>query len=269
MCAVVGAVIAIIYVVSSASDGDGGPTLIAAPPPTQEEATEVPPPPEPTPTDAPAPTPVSTPTLTPSPTATPRPTFSPTATPVPTTAPVGAASTPTPVRVSVRDLPVMEPSVIEQHILRLLNQERAGAGLEELEWDSRLAAVAKRYSNEMAGAGTVGHRLDGQSARERIREAGYRCSQYGENVASRQVARKYGSRNGGPWEATAYDRTQEAMAEGLVRQWMNSTKGHREAILSPEYRSVGVGVDVVMEYWSNIGMRHPVVYAVVNFTTCT
>lgn len=162
--------------------------------------------------------------------------------------------------------------MIEKHMLRLLNQERAEAGLRELEWDSKMATVARRYSEDMAEAGDLRHQLDGQKVGSRMRAAGYECRdsfrEYGENIAKRPVVRRYKARNAGPWMAFVYDQSPEAMAEGLMGQWMDSSKGHRDAVLKREYRSVGVGVAVAMEYAANIRTSHPVVYATMNFTTC-
>ena len=167
---------------------------------------------------------------------------------------------------------MIDPQVVEEHVFRLLNQERVKAGAREFRSDATLSGVAKQYSQIMAGMGSARHQLDGQGVSSRIKAAGYRCSdsfrQYGENVAKRPVVRKYSSRGIGDWRAVEYDHGPVAVAEGLVEQWMGSSKGHREAILKLNFRNVGVGVVVASEYLGRIGTGHPVVYATINFTTC-
>ena len=142
----------------------------------------------------------------------------------------------------------------------------------EFRLDATLSGVARQYSQIMAEVGSARHQLDGQGVGSRIKAAGYGCKgsfrQYGENVAKRPVVRRYSSRGIGDWRAVEYDNGSVAVAEGLVEQWMGSSKGHREAILKLNFRNVGVGVVVASEYWGRIGTGHPVVYATLHFTTC-
>ena len=58
------------------------------------------------------------------------------------------------------------------------------------------------------------------------------------------------------------------MAKDLVRSWLTSTKGHREKLLSLDYRRVGVGVAIVDEVTSIKRGPHPRAYATVNFSKC-
>ena len=220
-----------------------------------------------------SPTRPPTPTHTPEPTATPRPT----ATPLPTstsrpTATSRPTRTPTPVAPTVGNLPVIDPQVVEEHVLRLLNQERMKVGAGELRLDSTLSEVARQYSQIMADVESARHQLDRQGVGSRIKAIGYECNdsfrQYGENVAKRPVVRRYSSRGIGDWRAVEYDDGPVAVAEGLVEQWMGSSKGHKEGILKLTFRNVGVGVVVASEYWGRLGAHHPVVYATLNFTTC-
>jgi uncharacterized protein YkwD len=104
-------------------------------------------------------------------------------------------------------------------VFRLVNEERAAAGLPAYAWDPYLALAAQRHAEDMAAQDYFDHTsLDGRSFSDRTREAGYDGSPRGENIA-----RGY--------------RTPEAVMEG----WMSSP-GHRANILSAGSNEIGVGL---------------------------
>lgn len=106
--------------------------------------------------------------------------------------------------------------------LCLVNQERSSRGLKPLKANRRLAAAARRHSQDMGLKGYFSHdSLNGASFVDRIRRAGYRAVSLGENIA-------WGSGDlGSPRE--------------IVAGWMASP-GHRANILNRKFREAGMGV---------------------------
>jgi len=113
---------------------------------------------------------------------------------------------------------------------QLINQDRAAvSSLDEtkgrarpLQWDARLAAVARAHSQEMAAGGAFSHQgADGSPPWVRISRMGVRWRASAENIAKC------------PDIATA------------ETAFMNEPKfqpNHRANILNPDYTHVGVGV---------------------------
>jgi uncharacterized protein YkwD len=95
----------------------------------------------------------------------------------------------------------------------------AAAGREPLTVDSRLDAAAQRHADDMLARSYFAHRdPDGETVRERAREAGFDWSAIGENIAEGQQSVKE-----------------------VVESWMRSA-GHRENILDRRYTRTGVGL---------------------------
>ena len=111
----------------------------------------------------------------------------------------------------------------ERSIGKLTNVAREKHQLGPLQWDSRLQALAKAHSRDMAEKQYFDHdNKEGDGAKERAYKAGYHCGGplslgIGENIY-------FGD---GPEAATA--------------SWMNSP-GHRENMLDPLFDRVGVGI---------------------------
>ena len=106
----------------------------------------------------------------------------------------------------------------EDTMFSLINGERIKNGLEPLMMDDNLREVARAHSRDMFERGYFSHvTLDGLDPFDRLKAAGIRYAYAGENLAlAPDVYRAH---------------------EGL----MNSP-GHRENILTPEYRKIGIGV---------------------------
>lgn len=110
------------------------------------------------------------------------------------------------------------PSGDERQLFNLLNQERARAGLQRLQWDPRLAESARYHAQRMAQQRQLSHLLPGEpDMGERVAATGIRFDAVAENVA--------------------YAPTVESAHQGL----MNSPP-HRANILNPQYDAVGVAV---------------------------
>jgi uncharacterized protein YkwD len=110
--------------------------------------------------------------------------------------------------------------------LCLVNGERADRGLAPLSANARLTDAATSYAQDLVAGQYFSHTgRDGSGVLERIRRSGYlpRGAAYvlGENLA---------------WGSGAL-----ATPGAIVNAWMNSP-GHRDNILNPDFREVGVGI---------------------------
>jgi uncharacterized protein YkwD len=106
----------------------------------------------------------------------------------------------------------------EQAIIDLTNAERKKADLPPLKANAQLMAAARSHAANMAKQEKAEHVLDDKKPTDRVKEAGYKYSRFGENVA---------------WNPQD---PKEAL-EG----WMNSPP-HKEKILNKEYKEIGVAV---------------------------
>jgi uncharacterized protein YkwD len=108
---------------------------------------------------------------------------------------------------------------VQQQALTLVNENRRRGGCGNLTVDRRLIVAANRHASDMARRGYFAHEdTRGERAGERVQDAGYRWSRYGENIA----------------------RGQDSVAE-VVDGWMRSPE-HRENIMDCGLREVGVGL---------------------------
>lgn len=115
-------------------------------------------------------------------------------------------------------------------VLATLNAERAAHRLPALTMDSRLVASAHRHNLVMAASNVLSHQLPGEaSLGPRILSTGYRYYYGGENVA---------------WTT---DRSVAGLVNVHVAMYneVPPNDGHRQNILSPNYRNVGI--DVVID----------------------
>ncbi|CAM5700699.1 CAP domain-containing protein OS=Streptomyces alboniger OX=132473 GN=CP975_25745 PE=4 SV=1 [Streptomyces alboniger] len=109
-------------------------------------------------------------------------------------------------------------SAAETAVLTLVNEERAKAGCRPVTADSGLAALADRFSTDMAERDFFDHTdPDGATPWDRAEKAGI-TDLGGENIARGQ-----------------------ANARSVMDAWMNSS-GHRANILNCDYKTLGVGV---------------------------
>jgi len=114
--------------------------------------------------------------------------------------------------------PYQPPSSFDVDVFDLVNVERANHGLNPLQWDSRLANVARDHSVDMAHRNFFNHFCpSGRGPVERLADAGISWWFIAENIARGQ-------------------RTPES----VVAAWMNSPP-HRRNILDPALTHLGVG----------------------------
>jgi uncharacterized protein YkwD len=125
------------------------------------------------------------------------------------------------------------PSVagqLELQMLELINRDRAdplcsretGGRAPALQWDDRLAAVARMHSEEMARNGFFSHEgWDGSSPADRVSAAGIKWLSTGENIANCRGVSE---------------------AESLFMNEPKFEHNHRWNILNVRYTHVGVGI---------------------------
>jgi hypothetical protein len=109
-------------------------------------------------------------------------------------------------------------SASEQEIFRLVNADRARAGLPPLELDNRLTETARQHTGKMAEHKALSHQFpDEPDVRHRVIASGLRFDISGENVA--------------------FDRDADSAENSLMH-----SPPHRANILRPEFTVIGVGV---------------------------
>lgn len=104
-------------------------------------------------------------------------------------------------------------------ILELTNQARKKKNLPPFEVNEKLAQAAQAHADNMAKQKKLEHKLDGKTAADRVKTAGYSFTSTGENIA---------------WSP-------ELMVPEIFDGWMKS-QGHRDNILNGKYRDIGLGV---------------------------
>lgn len=132
-------------------------------------------------------------------------------------------------------IPAVTTTSQENEVIRLVNVERARAGLPSLKTNWQLSRVARYKSADMANRGYFSHTSPTYGSPFRMMESfGLRFSAAGENIA-------YGQRT--PAE--------------VMRDWMNSP-GHRSNIMGRNYTEVGVGLAKNKNgvcYWTQMFMK--------------
>jgi uncharacterized protein YkwD len=104
-------------------------------------------------------------------------------------------------------------------MLTAVNAERRKAGVPSLTADSRLDHTAQRHAEDMLARNYFAHASpEGETVRERAKEAGYDWRAIGENIAEGQTS----------------------VAE-VMKTWMNSP-GHRHNILDRDFKELGTGL---------------------------
>jgi len=108
---------------------------------------------------------------------------------------------------------------LENEVIRLVNVERAKAGLPQLTQNWQLSRVARYKSQDMIDKGYFAHNSPTYGSPFKMMESfGIRYSAAGENIAMGQQS-----------------------PSQVMNAWMNSP-GHRNNILSPSFTQIGVGL---------------------------
>ena len=146
-----------------------------------------------------------------------------------------------------RPKPVLRANDLERRIHKLINRERGIHGLSPLAGDDMLATIARGHSKDMGSRRYFSHESpEGHDFSFRYRQEGYTCSlrigntvyMGAENIFQNIRFNSVTTVNGEAY----YDwNSEEQIAETTVRGWMDSP-GHRKNILTPHWRSEGIGV---------------------------
>lgn len=120
--------------------------------------------------------------------------------------------------VQAQTAPAVSPTKLEQDMLAQVNQERRKRGLAPLRWDGELAAVARAHSRDMLARSYFAHEdPEGKSAADRAARAGVSYLMLGENLAFAPNLR-------------------------IAHQGLMKSPGHRENLLRPQFRRLGIGI---------------------------
>lgn len=130
------------------------------------------------------------------------------------------------------EIPTNDEYQVEQEVIKLVNAERAKAGLPALKYDWELARVAKHKSQDMKDKRYFSHTSPTYgSPFTMIKNYGINYKSAGENIARGQ-------------------RT----AKEVVNAWMNSS-GHRANILNKDYTHIGIGYVESGNYWTQMFIK--------------
>ncbi|SES40866.1 SafA/ExsA family spore coat assembly protein [Psychrobacillus sp. OK032] len=127
------------------------------------------------------------------------------------------------------NVPTKEQANIEQEVIKLVNIERANAGLPALKSDWELARVAEAKSQDMHDKKYFNHTSPAYgSPFTMMKNYGITYKSAAENIAKGQKT-----------------------AAEVVKAWMNS-EGHRANILSKNFTHIGVGYVKDGHYWTQM-----------------
>jgi uncharacterized protein YkwD len=148
-----------------------------------------------------------------------------------------------------RKQPQIDIAALERRIHALTNAQRRKHGIPELQFDDRLAKVARAHSQDMSNKNFFQHvNLEGEDPGMRGKKLGYKCVKnygtYYTDGLSENLMRTYlyDSVLEQAGMVVGYDwRTPEEIAQISVEGWMNSP-GHRRTLLTSTYDREGIGV---------------------------
>ena len=133
---------------------------------------------------------------------------------------------------------------IEKLIFKYTNEERAKYGSKALEWDDKLADIAREHSLDMANNDFFSHvNQKGEDPTARAIRNSYNVHKelgggwYSEGIGENIVKMPTGSVIGVGYVSS----DPESIARAEVSSWMESPR-HRENILNNQYDGIGVGV---------------------------
>jgi len=127
------------------------------------------------------------------------------------------------------NVPVKEQESVEQEVIKLVNAERAKAGLSALQDDWELSRVAKYKSQDMHDKKYFDHTSPTYGTPfTMMKNFGISYRSAGENIAKGQRS-----------------------AQEVVTAWMNSD-GHRANILNKNYTHIGIGYVADGNYWTQM-----------------
>lgn len=109
-------------------------------------------------------------------------------------------------------------TVSEKQMFDLVNDERQKAGVAKLEWAENIVPVSRDYATDMWKRSYFSHYSpEGEDVGDRLKKSGVKFIVAGENLALSPTLK-------------------------IAHQGLMNSKGHRENILSSEFKKVGIGV---------------------------
>ena len=128
-------------------------------------------------------------------------------------------------RVLITSADFRNMSAWPREVLRLTNEVRAEYGLDDLIWNDALAETAYKHSLDMSERGFFDHvNPDGENPFDRMKKSGISYTAAAENIAAGQSS-----------------------PQSVMEAWISSD-GHRENILNPALKELGVGIARGGEY---------------------
>ena len=139
-------------------------------------------------------------------------------------------------------------TAVEYHIHKDINERRSEHGLSKLEFDEQLQQIARAHSSDMAARSYFSHEgPGGDDFADRYSESGYNCriatSETSYATGAENIAYTWYNKRVETQGRTRYYDNASEVATGVVNGWMNST-GHRKNILTPYWKSEGIGVNI-------------------------
>jgi uncharacterized protein YkwD len=132
---------------------------------------------------------------------------------------------------------------VEKAILKYTNVERKSNGIVALQWDDKLATVARDHSLDMVQNNFFSHdNLNGEDPTDRAIRHGYNVhKELGGGWYSDGIAENIGKMPTGNVEGMGYvSNDADSVGKAQVESWMDSP-GHRANILNSEYGILGAG----------------------------
>lgn len=131
-------------------------------------------------------------------------------------------------------LPVEEAG---RYVLRLVNHDRAAAGLAPVEWDDTAAKGGVRHAADMAAHGYTAHwGTDGSVPEERYTEAG------GTDYVMENASCFFDGQTRALDPAPQFSAIDLEKIEGAFMAEVPPNDGHKRNILTPSHRKLGVGL---------------------------
>lgn len=155
----------------------------------------------------------------------------------------------------------VEPATVEQAFLDSFNDWRREQGLPEVTVDDELTEMGRAHSKYMADTGELTHvEAGGVTIEDRFRQRGLlpacridlegsdRFYPGAENAAQTWIYTNVRTESG----IVRYSDAEE-LAEGLLRQWLNSP-GHRKPMVQSDVDEIGLGVVITEhnEVWASL-----------------
>lgn len=151
------------------------------------------------------------------------------------------------------DQPQIRVPDLERRVHDLINKERAEKKAGNLQFDRRLADIARAHSGDMAKRKFFNHKNpDGKDATARGAAEGYICRKMyagyftqglAENIYQGSLyssIRITGNRRSYDWYSL------DEIAEEVVEGWMDSP-GHRRNVLEKTYEKQGIGIAIASD----------------------